>query len=73
MPGPGPVYLVYEIESMTGTAFTDFDVPDALHFVGSCQAVNGDAARNAFIEEVGTRPLLVLRANTVQHFGLKVA
>ncbi len=64
-----PAYAVYQVNSMTGTAFSENDIPDQLHFVGSCEAVNGDAARHQFPDVIG--PVLVLRMNTVEQHAIK--
>lgn len=66
-----PIYLVYRVNSMGGTAHTDYDCPAELSLLGSCQAVNGYAAREEFAAELGNSPAVVLRENTVHYHALK--
>ena len=68
----GPIYLVYGIENMTGSAHTEFDVPDSLRFIGSCVATNGDHAKSLYDDILRGKPALVLRANTVEQHALKL-
>lgn len=65
-----PVYIVYSVTTMTGTAFTDGDVPAGLVYVGSCEAINGDHAREIIMGE-SEHPVLVLRHNTIKAHALK--
>jgi hypothetical protein len=71
--GRRPGYLVYAVDSFSGVAFSERDMPERLSLVGSCEAVNSDAAQNFFEEELEGRPALILRINTVEQGALKTA
>lgn len=60
-----PEFLVYRVESMTGSAHTGKDVPERLGYLGTVEAEDSDAARDAYQGRLGRAPALILPMSLV--------
>lgn len=66
-----PAYIAYRALSMTGTSFTERDMPERMEYIGAMEAVNSTAVREEFVAEGNDpRTLVVFRANTIEHHAL---
>lgn len=76
-----PDYVVYAVEDQADAAFEPrfnpggevrhMRVPRVMEFVGTCYAVNSDAAQFLLADKLGGRPAVVLRVPTLRDKALK--